>query len=322
MGINNSQKYLEMAQQFRLFRMCGRCDFHIDPSSLSAQLKINDIPPYKQSYNVSPRTYLPVRIAQKLVLKQWGINFSFSNQPLINARNDKLLLNKSIWQSAKQNRCVVYANGFYEWKRGAKGGKVPYYVTRSDGELMQFAGLFVGDEYVVVTCESSNELSWLHDRMPVILDSEHDQDKWAAGDAWSKDLEDLLKPKEGGLSWFVDSLICRHAVSKYVGKVGNDGEQCIKKVMEEVESKDSAKITNFFKPVSKDSVTPSKRRMDIALENVKKRTKDEEACVTKVSAVTAKKVSVDLTNAWNCEACTFINSADRDRCEVCEKARF
>ena len=145
----------------------------------------------------------------------------------------------------QKKRCIVLAQGFYEWlkKNGGKE-KLPHYVKRKDGQLMCFAGLwdctkFEGKatagscadqakqriedaenklySYTIITTSSNKQLGFLHDRMPVILDNgSDDMFKWldSGRSEWSKELQSLLQPFPGELECY--------PVSKEVGKVGND----------------------------------------------------------------------------------------------------
>lgn len=167
----------------------------------------------------------------------------------------------------KGKRCIVIAQGFYEWlkKNGAKE-KIPHYTKRKDGQLMCFAGLWdcvqyegmldpgrcnlvssiskeiQGSEkkytYTIITTDSNKQLSFLHDRMPVILENGSEQIRdWLDPNQseWSQELQSLLKPFRGELECY--------AVSKEVGKVGNNSPTFIIPVAS-AENKNN--IANFF----------------------------------------------------------------------------
>ena len=169
----------------------------------------------------------------------------------INCRDDSLIEDRGMWTSMKRKkRCLVVAQGFYEWLKKGPGGKekVPHFVKRKDGQLMCFAGLWDcvkyedSEEklytYTVITTDSNKQLNFLHDRMPVILDPGTDPIKmWLdpGRNKWSKELQSLLKPFEGELECY--------PVNKEVGKVGNNSPDFIIPV----DSKDNKKnIANFF----------------------------------------------------------------------------
>ena len=200
----------------------------------------------------------PQETCYKLQSMKWGlIPFWTKRNPdygsvmrTINARDDSLAGKGGMWNTMKQRkRCIVIAQGFYEWlkKNGGKE-KVPHYVKRKDEQLMCFAGLWDcvqyegSDEkhytYTIITTDSNKQLSFLHDRMPVILENGSDQIRtWLdpSRSEWSKDLQSLLKPFEGELDCY--------PVSKDVGKVGNNSPMFIVPVAS-TENKNN--IANFF----------------------------------------------------------------------------
>jgi putative SOS response-associated peptidase YedK len=181
----------------------------------------------------------------------------------INCRDDSLIENRGMWNTMKQRkRCIVIAQGFYEWLKKGPGGKdkVPHFVKRKDGLLMCFAGLWDcvkyedSEEklytYAIITTDSNKQLSFLHDRMPVILDAGSEAMKiWLdpQRNKWSKELQSLLKPYDGELECY--------PVSKEVGKVGNNSPDFILPI----DSKDNKKnIANFFDNAKKTKASPKK----------------------------------------------------------------
>lgn len=173
-----------------------------------------------------------------------------SQMRTINCRDDSLLENRGMWNTMKQRkRCIVVAEGFYEWLKKNNGKeKLPHFVKRKDGQLMCFAGLWDcvqyegSDEklysYTVITTDSNKQLKFLHDRMPVILEAGSDAMKtWLdpGNSGWSKELQSLLKPYDGELECY--------PVDKAVGKVGNNSPQ----FMVPIDSKENKNnIANFF----------------------------------------------------------------------------
>ena len=209
----------------------------------------------------------PGETRYKLQAMKWGlIPFWTKRNPdygsvmkTINARDDSLASKGGMWQTMKQKkRCIVIAQGFYEWlkKNGGKE-KIPHYVKRKDDQLMCFAGLWDcvkyegSDEkhytYTIITTDVNKQLSFLHDRMPVILENDSDQIRtWLdpQRDEWSTELQSLLKPFSGELDCY--------AVSKDVGKVGNNSPSFIIPV---ASSENKNNIANFFSAAQKKSKT-------------------------------------------------------------------
>ena len=201
---------------------------------------------------------VPGETRYKLQKMKWGlVPFWTKRNPdygtlmrTINARDDSLAAKGGMWASMKtKKRCIVVAQGFYEWlkKNGGKE-KIPHYTKRKDGQLMCFAGLWDcvqyedSDEkhytYSIITTDVNKQLSFLHDRMPVILENGSDDIKtWLdpRRSEWSKDLQSLLKP-------YQDELDC-YPVTKDVSKVGNNSPGFIIPVAS-AENKNN--IANFF----------------------------------------------------------------------------
>jgi putative SOS response-associated peptidase YedK len=200
----------------------------------------------------------------KLQSMKWGlVPFWTKGKPsypsllrTINCRDDSLATPGGMWASMKaRKRCVVLAEGFYEWlKRGPAGKeRIPHYVRRKDGKLMCFAGLWdcvTYDDgetengegplytYTVITTDSNAQLKFLHDRMPVILEPGSEA-LWTwldpARTQWSKELQAVLRPFAGELEVY--------PVSKEVGKVGNNSPSFVIPV---ASRENKANIANFF----------------------------------------------------------------------------
>ncbi|OCK77014.1 DUF159-domain-containing protein [Lepidopterella palustris CBS 459.81] len=194
----------------------------------------------------------------KLQAMKWGLIPSWTKRnpdygsmlKTINCRDDSLIENRGMWTNMKKKkRCIVVAQGFYEWLKKNNGKeKIPHFTKRKDGQLMCFAGLWDcvkyedSEEnlytYTIITTNSNKQLNFLHDRMPVIFDNGSDAIKtWLDPDRteWSKELQSLLKPYDGELECY--------PVSKEVGKVGNNSPSFIVPI-NSTENKNN--IANFF----------------------------------------------------------------------------
>jgi len=212
---------------------------------------------------VSTNVQHPKELRYKLQAMKWGlVPFWTKRNPdystlmrTINARDDSLAAKGGMWNTMKQKkRCIVVAQGFYEWLK-KNGGKerIPHYTKRKDEQLMCFAGLWDcvqyegSDEkhytYTIITTDSNKQLSFLHDRMPVILENGSGQIRtWLdpGRSEWSKELQSLLKPFEGELECY--------PVSKEVGKVGNNSPSFIVPV---ASADNPNNIANFFSTAQK-----------------------------------------------------------------------
>jgi putative SOS response-associated peptidase YedK len=171
--------------------MCARYSFfNVQLYQLSFGVEPTDVEPH---YNIAPTDVAPVIVQDEAGRRtehmQWGLVPSWSKDPavgqkLINARADTLAEKPSFRTAFKRRRCLVPADGFFEWK-GEKGSKQPFFVHRRDGRPFAFAGLWeywegVGGAlvtYTIVTTEPNELCATVHNRMPVILASS-DYDAW------------------------------------------------------------------------------------------------------------------------------------------------
>lgn len=240
-----------------------------DPPGNSAQPEEENEPPHSQP----PSSQSKKGFSYELKVMKWGlIPFWTKRSPdygsmlrTINCRDDSLLEDRGMWTTMKhRKRCIVVAQGFYEWLKKGPGGKekIPHFVKRRDGQLMCFAGLWdcvkyedAEDKlytYTIITTDSNKQLSFLHDRMPVILDPDTEAMKlWLdpTVNKWSKQLQALLKPFEGELECY--------PVNKDVGKVGNNSPDFIIPI----DSKENKKnIANFFGNAKKNNAKIEEKR--------------------------------------------------------------
>jgi putative SOS response-associated peptidase YedK len=222
--------------------MCGR----FARFSLSRELErfFNAHPPSFEilpNYNVAPTQEIPVIIQQEddrhLKKRHWGLvpfwakDISIGSR-MINARVETITSKPAFRNALKQRRCLIPANGFYEWK-GKAGNKQPYYFCSLSGEPLAFAGLWEVWENkeappeagpykscTIITTDARDSVKDVHDRMPLILKPEA-YDEWL--DPENREpgkIEDLLKK---GLV----KELKRYPVSKLVNRVENNTKECI-----------------------------------------------------------------------------------------------
>ena len=176
--------------------MCGRYSLASpDPARLRERFAIGDDVPVRARYNVAPGDdVLTVTTdregAPRGELLRWGLVPYWAKDPktlglkLINARSETMLTNGAFRDA---RRCLVIADGFYEWEKRPGEPKQPWWVTRPDHEPFAFAGLWSSwrpadgveplRSVAIVTTAASEQLAHVHDRMPVMLAPE-------AEDAW------------------------------------------------------------------------------------------------------------------------------------------
>jgi putative SOS response-associated peptidase YedK len=106
----------------------------------------------------------------------WGLVPSWAKdkkdfRPLINARLETLMEKVSFKKLIQTSRCLVIADGYYEWKRQNKE-KTPYYFTRSDSGLIFFAAIYQNNQFCIITREATDKIKEIHHREPLILNEE------------------------------------------------------------------------------------------------------------------------------------------------------
>jgi len=178
---------------------------------------------------LSPVTVEPVeRVVRRLRPLTWGLVPSWSKDRtggarMINARAETLLEKPAYKKAALTRRCLVPADGWYEWVRDGKARR-PYFMTPPDGSPLAFAGLWSmwGDEVLtctIVTTAALGGLARVHDRMPLILPAE----RWPAWLAGGGDPAEQLRPQPIPA---LDELEIRE-VRPDVGNVRNNGPELI-----------------------------------------------------------------------------------------------
>lgn len=168
--------------------MCGRYVIKTTPEELADHYEANPegIGVFRPNYNAAPSQFLPILMEQEGERRfhtfRWGLippwaggqNTGYS---MINARAESVSSKKSFKKPFLYRRCIVPANGFYEWKKGSSG-KIPYFIADSNHTLMNFAGIYETGEteageplnsFSIITTEANSTMRELHDRMPAIL---------------------------------------------------------------------------------------------------------------------------------------------------------
>ncbi len=219
--------------------MCGRFTLTTPAQTLAVQFDLADIIDLEPRYNIAPtQPVATVRIRseskeRELVLMHWGLIPFWAKDTsigarMINARSETAAERPSFRTAFRRRRCLVLADGFYEWQK-LDGVKQPVYVSLQPPEAFAFAGLWdrwEGPEHGVIesctllTCEPNELLRPIHNRMPVILNPK-DYDLWLDYDVQETErLQTLLGPyASGGMRTY--------AVSRYVNSPSNEGPECI-----------------------------------------------------------------------------------------------
>lgn len=180
--------------------MCGRFAFYSPAEATAALFGATGTVDVAPRYNIAPTLFVAaVRRDQRgvgeLTKLRWGLVPSWAKDPaignrMINARAETIAEKPSFRSAYRSRRCLVLADGFYEWH--TEGGvKIPYYISLASGEPFAFAGLWenwhsreTGESLqttTIVTTEANDFLSKLHHRMPVVLEPPAAQ-RWLDGD--------------------------------------------------------------------------------------------------------------------------------------------
>ena len=179
-----------------------------------------------ENYNAHP--YQELRVIKKytngntLELLKWGIVPSWSKQkdfkPLINARLETIDEKISFKKHIKLHRCVVVADGFYEWKREDKK-KTPFYFLRDDKKMMFIAGIFENSQFCLITEQATENINEIHHRQPVILNE--------------KDINNYLNLQIDGSNFLKNASKSKlefYEISKDVNKPTNNNISLIQKI--------------------------------------------------------------------------------------------
>ena len=157
--------------------MCGRYKITKPVSKTIDLVKTNIKVEDNDNYNAHPTQKLPIiksyTNGKALELCEWGLVPAWSKKlekftPLINARRETLMEKVTFKNLIQTSRCLVLADGYYEWKREEKN-KVPYYFTKDDDEFMFLAGIHQNNQFCIITREATEEIREIHHREPLIL---------------------------------------------------------------------------------------------------------------------------------------------------------
>jgi putative SOS response-associated peptidase YedK len=219
--------------------MCGRYTLAApDPGAIRDRFPVGESVDVRQRFNVAPSDdVLTVTTdregAPRGELLRWGLVPSWAKSPdtglkMINARLETVSERPAYRRAFERYRCLIVADGFYEWQRQASGPKQPFHITRDDGGLFAFAGLWSiwhapdGSKLrtcTILTTAANSVLAGLHDRMPVILAPQNERE-WL----------DTATP-EGRLQQILAGLPADHTalrpVSLAVNDARYDGPECL-----------------------------------------------------------------------------------------------
>ena len=220
--------------------MCGRFTLTADLSALQENFPFVEMPEGMQPrFNIAPTQ--PVAVVpndgrNRLDFFVWGLIPSWAKDPsignrLINARAETLLEKPSFRNAFRRRRCLVLADGFYEWKQ-VERGKTPMYIRLDGGKPFAFAGLWEswnapdGSNVLsctIITTEPNDLMATIHNRMPVILPAQAYSTWLEAGESDTKNLIELLKP-------YPSAEMQAYPISPLVNSPNNDVPEVIRPI--------------------------------------------------------------------------------------------
>ncbi len=219
--------------------MCGRFTLTVDPAQLQETFPWISIPDnLTPRYNIAPTqpvAVVPNTGENKLDFFLWGLIPSWAKDPeignrLINARSETLAEKPSFRTAYRRRRCLVLADGFYEWQLNPDGKtKTPVFIRLKSGAPFAFAGLWEiwmhpdGSEVrstTIITTKPNQLMQPIHNRMPVILPPDT-YEKWLdPSEQGPESLNALLQP-------YSDTEMTAYLVSRLVNNPKNDVPECI-----------------------------------------------------------------------------------------------
>jgi len=225
--------------------MCGRFVQITDPEQIKvsiSDLEIDDAvrAKFAKHYNIAPTqevlTVLNTPVP-RLIFTHWGLVPYWAKDRqigsrMINARSETLAKKPSFQEPFKKRRCIIFSDGFYEWKSVDKS-RTPYFLHRKDGKLLAFAGLW--DRWIdratretlisstIITTDANPLVSEMHDRMPAILEEDCVR-LWLSPEPQpEKALMDCLKP-------YPYNEMEAYSISRQVNDPRNDSSEIIKPI--------------------------------------------------------------------------------------------
>lgn len=222
--------------------MCGRYALYTDIyewSQFAVPWPFEDGFTWTASYNIAPSDFAPVvlNLASPVIARyRWGLIPAWSKDAaignrMINARAETVAEKAAFREPFKKRRCIVLADGFFEWKKSGRR-KTPIYVRAQNRDLLGFAGLWEHNKlptgerhrtFTIITTQPNELIEPIHNRMPVILSPEDYSDWLASSPRDLNALRDLLRPCSR-------ERLKTYPVSQYVNSPRNNGAECIQPV--------------------------------------------------------------------------------------------
>ena len=218
--------------------MCGRYLLSTSAEIIADLFQAELTAEFRPRYNIAPSQMIPVvelaGKSRRVSLMRWGLTPSWAKAKIgprggvrlpdfINARSETASSKPSFRNAFRQRRCIVPADGFFEWKKALDGSRQAHCVRFGDRQVFAMAAIWetwrsaegaLRQGVCVLTTQGNADLKTLHDRMPVVLHPDH-YDFWLNPASALPPIEDLLQPLPDG---FMEV----YPVSNRVNKPGHD----------------------------------------------------------------------------------------------------
>ena len=225
--------------------MCGRYTLKVITEILADQFDFEELSDANPRYNIAPSQLVAcVRLLPKSqnregIMLRWGLIPSWAKDPaigmkLINARAETVDERPSFRKSFRQRRCLVLADGFYEWRKEIRA-KQPYYIRMKDERPFAFAGLWEGwtnpegkvvESCALMTTEPNELMTPIHNRMPVIIDPD------CYGE-WLNPMQQEVTKLNALLGPYPAEDMIAYPVSQLVNNASFDDPRCIEPLVEQ-----------------------------------------------------------------------------------------
>lgn len=223
--------------------MCGRFALKAPPAEIMRHFGVDAVPELAPRFNIAPTQQILIirhpwqqpEARLEAVQVKWGLLPSWAKdesmaEKLINARAESVAEKPAFRSAFRRARCLIPADGFYEWE-ATPSGKQPWFLRLKSQELLAFAGLWEhwqhsdGTELqtaTIITTDANEVARPVHERMPVILPPA-DYAAWLGAKTTMDDLKALLKPLPA-------ELMERYRVSRRMSNARNEGAECMQPV--------------------------------------------------------------------------------------------
>lgn len=225
-------------RKLRSKNMCGRFTLSQPAEAIATAFQLETVPELEPRYNIAPTQSVATILQtaeskRELRLLRWGLIPSWAKDPamgsrLINARSETVSEKPSFRNALRRRRCLIVADGFYEWQR-QEHKKQPYYFRLQNKQPFGFAGLWEHwkspdgeeiDSCTIITTAANELMHSIHDRMPVILEPQ-DYDLWLDPSVQQPEaLQPLLDP-------YASEAMTSYPVSTLVNKPTNNSAELI-----------------------------------------------------------------------------------------------